>query len=95
MSAKRFIDKGSNNNQVVGLDEKHLFKALSIAHVGSWEIDLSTSMMRGSDEALRIYGLNSDDGVLPLKMIQSIPLPEYRAALDEAVIAVEPIEDFE
>ena len=41
--------------------------------------------MWGSEEALRIYGLDTSCHEIPLKEAQEIPLPEYRMVLDEAL----------
>lgn len=69
--------------------EARLAMAQAVAHVGSWEIDLATRRMWGSDEAFRIYGLPpSPDGQLPLAEVQRIPLPAYRAVLDGALAAL-------
>jgi PAS domain S-box-containing protein len=83
MSAKRFIDKIDFNNN--GGREQHYLKALSIAHAGSWELNLDEGYMWGSDEAVKIYGLNPGENKLPIKLVQSIPLPEYRPLLNEAL----------
>ena len=65
--------------------ELRLQKAQSIAHVGNWELDLSTKTITASDEAFRIYGLSIENREIPLEKVQNIPLPEYRAALNEAL----------
>ena len=65
--------------------EMRLQKAQAIAHVGSWEFDLSKKTMWGSDEALRIYGINNEDHIIPYEIVKKSPLPEYRAILDEVL----------
>jgi len=65
--------------------ERRLQKAQQIAHVGNWELDLSNKTMWGSEEAWRIYGLNAEDHIFPYDIAKKIPLPEYRAILDEAL----------
>jgi len=65
--------------------ELRLQKAQSIAHIGNWELDLSTKTMWGSDEALRIYGLDQDTHEIPYDIAKNIPLPAYRGILDEAL----------
>src|ERR1035437_9337049 len=37
--------------------ESRLQKAQSIAHIGNWELDLSTKIMWSSEEAMKIYGV--------------------------------------
>ncbi len=63
--------------------EERLQKAQSIAHVGNWELDLSSGIVSCSDEALVIYGLEKNNHDLPAEQVKSIPLPEYRSILDE------------
>jgi PAS domain S-box-containing protein len=41
--------------------------------------------MWGSEESFRIYDLEYKSNHLPLEQVQKIPLPEYRAALDNAL----------
>ncbi len=65
--------------RALALSEARLRRAQGVARLGSWEIDLTTHTMWGSDEAFRIYGLvPTADRVLPLAIVQSIPLPGYR-----------------
>jgi PAS domain S-box-containing protein len=42
--------------------ELRLNQAQAIAHFGSWSVDFSTGVSLWSEEALRIYGLNPDEG---------------------------------
>jgi len=65
--------------------ELRLQKAQSIAHIGNWELDLSTKTMWGSDEAIRIYGLDQDTHEIPYEIAKNIPFPIYRPILDEAL----------
>jgi PAS domain S-box-containing protein len=65
--------------------ELRLQKAQAIAHVGNWELDLSTKLVWCSDEALRIYGLEKDIHEIPYEIIKKSPFPEYRPLLDETL----------
>ncbi len=65
--------------------EYRLQRAQSIAHVGNWELDLSTKMIWTSDEAMKIYGVYDANQKFDLSKVQEIPLPEYRAILNEAM----------
>lgn len=65
--------------------EQRLQKAQAIAHVGNWELDLSRKSIWGSDEALRIYGLNQETHDIPYEIAKNIPLLEHRPVLDEAL----------
>lgn len=59
--------------------------AQNIGHIGSWELNLASGMMDSSDEAKRIYGYDLDDGVYPIKEVQTVVIPEYRPMMDEAM----------
>jgi PAS domain S-box-containing protein len=63
--------------------ELMLRRAERLAKVGCWELELSTGRMLGSDEAIKIYGLESREDLF--EKISRVPLPEYRSALDEAL----------
>ena len=65
--------------------EMRLQKAQAIAHVGNWELDLSRGTMWGSDEALRIYGLNQETHEIPFEFARKVPVPGFRSMLDEAL----------
>jgi PAS domain S-box-containing protein len=68
------------------LSEARLRRAQRVARLGSWEVDLRSHTMWGSEEAFRIYGLEPPPGrELPLSTIQSMVLPEYRPTLDRAL----------
>ncbi len=41
--------------------ERSLAKAQQIAHIGNWEIDLTTDLSRGSAEAFSIFGIPPED----------------------------------
>jgi PAS domain S-box-containing protein len=57
-----------------------------VARLGSWELDLQTRVMWGSDEAFRVYGLTpTSDNTLPYDVVKEIPLPEHRQELDRAL----------
>jgi len=58
-------------------------RAQALAHTGSWRFDLNTGSVIASGEARRIYGLGYDEW--SISRVQALPLPEYRAALDQAL----------
>lgn len=66
--------------------EAMLKKVQEVAHLGSWEIDLTTKTVIASDEAHHIYGVAP--GSMTVAFVQSIPLPEFRPVLDTALIAL-------
>ncbi len=66
--------------------EHRLAQAQSVAHIGSWELNLATRTMWASVEAFRIYGLEIPlDQLLPLTLVQQIPQPFERSRLDQAL----------
>jgi hypothetical protein len=65
--------------------EARLVRAQAIAKIGSWELNLTTHEMWGSTEAFRIIGLTmSTDNELPLEIVQTVPLIQYRPLLNQA-----------
>jgi len=66
--------------------EAMLKRVQGVAHLGSWEIDLTTKTVTASDEAHRIYGI--PQGSMTLAHVQSVPLTEFRPMLDEALTAL-------
>ncbi len=66
--------------------EARLRRAQRVARLGSWELDLRTMVMWGSDEAFRVYGLElNPDNSLPYDIVKKIALPEARPKLDRAL----------
>jgi PAS domain S-box-containing protein len=70
----------------LAVSEARLRRAQRVARLGSWELDLQTSVMWGSDEAFRIYGLApTPDNSLLFDIVKGIPLAEDRPLLDRAM----------
>jgi len=63
--------------------EARFIQAEKIAKIGSWTLDLATGTIIASQGADAIYGIQLAS--LPLKDVQQIPLPEYRALLNTAL----------
>ncbi|MBD3258343.1 PAS domain S-box protein [candidate division GN15 bacterium] len=63
--------------------EERLRRAQAVAHVGSWEFNLTTGSVYASEEARRIYGLEDKEWRIP--EVQKLPLAEYRPMLDRAL----------
>jgi PAS domain S-box-containing protein len=63
--------------------EKRLMRAEEIARFGHWELSLDKKILRASNGARRIYGLDNDDDIISKAL--SIPLPQYRPDLDRAL----------
>jgi len=65
--------------------ERRLQKAQAIAHVGNWELDLSTKKVWCSDEALKLYGSDKSTSEFTWEDLKKIPLPGYRSILDDTM----------
>jgi PAS domain S-box-containing protein len=65
--------------------EARLLQAQAIAHVGNWELDISSQRMWGSEEAFRIYGVEVPSASLQFDQLAHIPLEEERSRLDKAM----------
>lgn len=59
-----------------------LERAEEMAKIGSWEFDFRTKVVTSSEGSARIYGVPRDG--LTVDFIESVPLPEYREAMDSA-----------
>ena len=65
--------------------EDRLLRAQKVAQVGSWELDLGSGKVWGSDQGVRIYGLELSSPYLPLEEVKTLVLPEDRGRLDAAL----------
>ncbi len=63
-----------------------LRRAELVAGIGHWEFHLDTNTVMASEGARRIYGLAGEQWTIP--EVQTIPLPEDRPMLDEALRAL-------
>lgn len=71
--------------KLLAKNQDRLRRAQAIARVGNWELDLRTQKMWASEEAYKIYGLEQVSDFLPLKLVQQVPLPEFRSILNSAL----------
>lgn len=71
-----------------------LLKFQELAHLGSWEIDLTRSTVTWSDETYRICGLDKDTTALSIEFVWSVfhpdDLPFVQAAIQESELQDEP-----
>lgn len=77
-----------NVERSLKISEARLQRAQSVAKVGNWELDLNTKKVWASKEGYGLYGLEETLELLPLEVIQTLVLPEYRQELDSALTAL-------
>jgi len=92
---RRITELESLNNKSRGLKEsalrskRHLHEAQRIAKVGSWEYDIRTGEIWGSDEGFRIYGMTPPpSNLLPIAEIEAC-IPERRKVRQALVDLIE------
>lgn len=77
----------AENKQIVAAlreSEARLRKAQEIAHLGSWDLDISTNQLIWSDEVYRIFGWKPQEFLPTYETFLDGVHPEDRAAVDAA-----------
>lgn len=64
------------HEQKILTNENRLKQAQSVAHIGSWEIDFEKNELNWSDEAYRIFGLNTGSQDISIELWMSLVHPE-------------------
>ena len=67
----RDITERHHMREALQKSESRLQQAQAVGHVGSWEYDISTGNIWGSEEGFRIYGLPANTGQLPIDEIEA------------------------
>ena len=75
--------KKRNSQRLIEEALSRLKRAELASKSGNWEIHLDTQKVKSSEGAQAIYGINGEE--FNYNYIKSIPLPEYRPALDAAL----------
>jgi PAS domain S-box-containing protein len=79
---RRLLRLEEVENELTANRSRHT-RAELVAGFGNWEFQMTTGEVKASTGARAIYGLTEDD--ITMAMAQSIPLPEYRSMLDQAL----------
>lgn len=77
------ITERVQSQEKLKLRERELQRAEKIAGFGNWSLNLNEKVMRSSDGARAIYGLDENENILD--EVQRMVLPEYRETLDKAL----------
>ena len=70
------IDDRINAEEALRESQASLAKAQSVAHIGSWNLDLQTGKLTCSDELFRIFGLDPATRPAPEPVVEQVFHPE-------------------
>lgn len=81
----RLAEEKKTADENLKKSEMRLLKAQSIAHVGNWELDLSTKTIWFSNEGLNIFGFENNTNEIKLSQVQECVLKEFSPLMDELI----------
>lgn len=81
----RDISERKRNEERIRVSEERLTRAELISKSGNWELHLDSHKMVGSVGAAKIYGFDETTNELDFSKVKTVPLPEYRPMMDQAL----------
>lgn len=81
-SLEKAISERDTANEKLEVRAKQLSEAQELAHIGSWELDLSSNMMTATDEFYRIFGLMPGSPLTGDTFIQMVHPSDYEIYLN-------------
>lgn len=83
-----YLEKERQNQLLkkIEISESRNIRAQELGEVGVWELDIKTQKIWASNQAFKIYGLETQaDNLLNLKRVQDMVIHEDRKKMDEAL----------
>lgn len=84
----RFLLRGSAPLAMLRRGHGHLARAQSIVGLGDWTLDLNTSLLRVSEEATALLGLDIERPPMALDQLRAMIRPRDRERVEQAVGAL-------
>lgn len=83
VGVSRDITEQKLAEETIRINATRLRRAELASKSGHWELHLQSGEIIASEGAVKVYGLGKD--IIDFNEIKAIPLPQYRALLDEAL----------